>query len=546
MTQRPTLLKEIEGRLAAEDRATGVVFTAWPPRPFSCIYEAAGIRDGRPAQYIVKIGRERGSAERECKALTEVRAKGIRCIEPVFYSSERNYLVTRKEAALSLEASIRRRGAGSTDGVRKLAGILARLNSGVTSAFDAGRFLAYTLPRLGRIRCLTKAERSLAGEVVQDLARRTAGRQLPDALVTDLSFCNMLIGRDGEIVLADLADADQGSAYENAAFVYLELKFGILNRFIENARLTAELAGPVLAACGVPGPDDGAFIIFQLKLLINQLLFLETRLQQPVSVARLCSDVIDLVRRKRYFIRLLSRYTKQETCAPHYDYTDLAAAYDSERYCSAADAFIDSLRARALKSLVCPEGKTLLDVATGTGSGLVFMSGPGRKVVGVDATLAMLEEARKKIASLRLDNVVLVRGDAGALPGKDGAFDAVMSLNFLHLFASSGKQERFVQEMARVVKPGGCVVIELDNALHGGILGIIRKYTGNDIGYNWPWDSIRLGKGMKLDRIVGVCLPGTKRLFRVNSRWAERYAGLATRFPWKYLANRLLVRYVKS
>jgi demethylmenaquinone methyltransferase/2-methoxy-6-polyprenyl-1,4-benzoquinol methylase len=108
-------------------------------------------------------------------------------------------------------------------------------------------------------------------------------------------------------------------------------------------------------------------------------------------------------------------------------------------------------------------GDRALDVATGTGDLALELAGrvgPDGEVVGSDFSERMLELARAKAAA-RPTVVVepAVRFEAGnalALPYRDGEFDAATvgfgARNFSDL-------ERGVREMARVVRPGGRVVI---------------------------------------------------------------------------------------
>jgi SAM-dependent methyltransferase len=134
--------------------------------------------------------------------------------------------------------------------------------------------------------------------------------------------------------------------------------------------------------------------------------------------------------------------------------------------------------------------------------------------------------------------VCLTRGNAAALPFADATFDAVISLNFVHLFGLPAKQT-FVREMARVTRPGGVVIVEFDNALQGLVLGGIRKYFGKDIGYDWPWQ-VRASFPRDLvtiEAVAGSNLPG---VWRVRSfHFAER---MAQSFPVNYLASRVFVR----
>ena len=92
-----------------------------------------------------------------------------------------------------------------------------------------------------------------------------------------------------------------------------------------------------------------------------------------------------------------------------------------------------------------------LDVATGTGDLAIALRDRGADVVGVDFAEKMLEIARKKAPGMDFRS-----GNAMALEFEDDEFDAATvgfgARNFHDL-------DRGIAEMARVVKPGGRVVI---------------------------------------------------------------------------------------
>ena len=111
-------------------------------------------------------------------------------------------------------------------------------------------------------------------------------------------------------------------------------------------------------------------------------------------------------------------------------------------------------RARAADLARVGPGDRVLDVATGTGDLAVELArrvGPGGEVVGSDFSEGMLALARRKAPALRFE-----WGDALDLPYPDGAFAAATvgfgARNF-------GDLDRGLAEMARVVRPGGRVVV---------------------------------------------------------------------------------------
>ncbi|HET8754962.1 MAG TPA: class I SAM-dependent methyltransferase [Solirubrobacteraceae bacterium] len=96
-------------------------------------------------------------------------------------------------------------------------------------------------------------------------------------------------------------------------------------------------------------------------------------------------------------------------------------------------------------------GTRALDVATGTGDLAIALARRGGDVVGSDFSEGMLERARAKSPAVHWE-----QANALALPYGDDAFDAATvgfgARNFSDL-------PRGLAEMARVVRPGGRVVI---------------------------------------------------------------------------------------
>jgi demethylmenaquinone methyltransferase/2-methoxy-6-polyprenyl-1,4-benzoquinol methylase len=111
-------------------------------------------------------------------------------------------------------------------------------------------------------------------------------------------------------------------------------------------------------------------------------------------------------------------------------------------------------RSRAADLARVGPGSRALDVATGTGDLAIELArrvAPGGEVVGSDFSEAMLARARIKAPQLSFE-----WGDALELPYDSAAFDAATvgfgARNFSDL-------DRGLAEMARVVRPGGRVVV---------------------------------------------------------------------------------------
>jgi SAM-dependent methyltransferase len=110
---------------------------------------------------------------------------------------------------------------------------------------------------------------------------------------------------------------------------------------------------------------------------------------------------------------------------------------------------------RALdQRLALAPGDVVLDVACGQGNFTVELArrvGPEGLVVGLDIAAPMLARAATRVRRERLDNVVLVRGDALALPFRDAVFTKLNCSGGLHQMPDL---DRALAEMARVAKPG--------------------------------------------------------------------------------------------
>jgi ubiquinone/menaquinone biosynthesis C-methylase UbiE len=97
-----------------------------------------------------------------------------------------------------------------------------------------------------------------------------------------------------------------------------------------------------------------------------------------------------------------------------------------------------------------------LDVACGPGSVVCALARHVRLATGLDATKAMLAEARRRAAAARLDNVAWHAGNAYALPFADGGFDIVSCRYAFHHLEAPAKA---FAEMIRVCRPGGRIVL---------------------------------------------------------------------------------------
>lgn len=128
-----------------------------------------------------------------------------------------------------------------------------------------------------------------------------------------------------------------------------------------------------------------------------------------------------------------------------------AAYVESPVHRSGAD-----LEAMLRRADPAPDAR-VLDVGTGAGHTALAFAPHVAEVVAFDLTPAMLERVREAAASRGLANLRTQRGDAAALPFPAAAFDVVTCRLCAHHFAAPA---RAVAEMARVLRPGGVLLLE--------------------------------------------------------------------------------------
>ncbi len=178
-----------------------------------------------------------------------------------------------------------------------------------------------------------------------------------------------------------------------------------------------------------------------------------------------------------------AKNTKREHIRGMFD--SIAPKYDSLNHILSFQ--IDKLwRRRVVKIVKSQEPESILDLATGTADLAIAMakSIPTAKIIGIDPSQGMLDVAHAKVKSLGMEEKIsLLCGDAEDLSLADQSVDVVTVAFGVRNFENL---ERGIEQMSRVTKPNGAVVIlefsVPDNPLFRWIYNIYAKHILPAIG----------------------------------------------------------------
>ena len=165
-------------------------------------------------------------------------------------------------------------------------------------------------------------------------------------------------------------------------------------------------------------------------------------------------------------------------------FNNIASSYDRLNHILSLN--IDKCwRKKAVKIILSRPHELVLDVACGTGDFAIALAKAGvKEVVGIDISEKMLEIGKKKIAQRNFEKTILLQyEDCEKMNFETNSFDGVTVAfgvrNFEHLNVG-------IQEMYRVLKPGGkLVILELstpENKLIFSLYNIYFKHILPSIG----------------------------------------------------------------
>lgn len=128
---------------------------------------------------------------------------------------------------------------------------------------------------------------------------------------------------------------------------------------------------------------------------------------------------------------------------------------------------LEQWRREAVQLMNLKQGDVVVDIGCGTGLNFALLEeavGPEGKIIGVDLTDAMLDQARLRVSQQGWQNVELVQSDATQFdfPNRVDGIISVFALSFIPDSA------RVIQNGSKALAPGGKWVV-LDMALPDGL-----------------------------------------------------------------------------
>lgn len=142
-----------------------------------------------------------------------------------------------------------------------------------------------------------------------------------------------------------------------------------------------------------------------------------------------------------------------------------------------------AIRATVARINALPPAR-VLEVGVGTGIALPRYRREHR-ITGIDLSPDMLARAERRVADRKLTNVeALTEMDAGALTFADGAFDIAAAMFVMSVVPDPG---RVLDEMVRVVRPGGRIVTVNHFAAEGGARAAVERWLaryGSSLGWH--------------------------------------------------------------
>lgn len=152
-----------------------------------------------------------------------------------------------------------------------------------------------------------------------------------------------------------------------------------------------------------------------------------------------------------------------------------------------AARWLREVQTQALAALALTPDDVLLDLGCGTGAAVRDAAPTVTRAVGFDLSPGMIAQAEERARASGIGNVEFRVGDvSGRLPFNDHAFTALVCTTAFHHFPEPHKT---IAEMARVLAPGGRLVIADANRRHPAVFAldlVLRAAQPSHAGFRSP------------------------------------------------------------
>jgi SAM-dependent methyltransferase len=155
------------------------------------------------------------------------------------------------------------------------------------------------------------------------------------------------------------------------------------------------------------------------------------------------------------------------------------------------------LCARLVAALALRADERVLDAGCGRGLALIACAKKltTGKAAGIDLWAAKDQSNNNPASTMAnaaaegvADRVIVETGDITKLPFADAAFDAIISMIVIHNIPSRGGRDQALRELARVLKPGGrMVVYDLLHTAHYAQVLRDAGLTVEVLARHWLW-----------------------------------------------------------
>jgi ubiquinone/menaquinone biosynthesis C-methylase UbiE len=153
------------------------------------------------------------------------------------------------------------------------------------------------------------------------------------------------------------------------------------------------------------------------------------------------------------------------------------SAYDTtassfERHRALPSSVIEAIRSAIWSAARLPDLARVLDVGAGTGRiGKAFLAA-GDFYVGVDSSLAMLQEFSAKPEFSESKTCLLAQAEGRQLPFQNASFDLVLLMQVL---SAAGNWRPMLDECRRVLRPGGIIAAGHTRSPESGIDAQLKR-----------------------------------------------------------------------